>query len=293
MPQDSAPAPAPPSPEQPAQAVTPEQVCPPGWTMSSDGTCVPPAAIATPDPACEPGQYLMEDGSCRWMDFDPAAPTAPEGETLLPQMPPDMPPGATPSPGAQFDAAAKKLRAPGTMFDGMDLQPYGHGMCPENYNGGKRAVFFTLGSSKLFATVADDHGQCCTGCAVGGACDKRPGGVESNPSDHVPRGSVRMRLGTPSPLHTKTVRRDRTTKILVAEDGYMLSLQPLQSPLATFADSYGRTVYVGKRMWTAPGYTAPRPPSTPAGSMNVVQKGVRVPAIKPLILREPRKGPMQ
>ncbi len=258
--------------------------------MASDGTCVPPAAIATPDPACEPGQYLKEDGSCAWIDFDPALPKAAEGETFLPHMPPDMPPGATPSPGALFDGPAKKLRAPGTMFDGMDVLPYGQGICPENYNGGKRAVFFTMGSSKLFATVADDHGMCCTGCAVGGLCAKAPGGAESNPSDHVPRGSVRMRLGTPSPMHTKVAVRDRTTKVLVAQDGYMLSLQPLPGAADMFMDSYGRPVYVSKRVWTAPGYMAPRPPSTPAGSTNVVQKGVRVPAIRESIRREPSKA---
>ncbi len=248
------------SPSPDLQGVSPQQVCPPGWTMAVDGTCIPPTAIATPDTpeACPAGHYLKEDGSCAVIDFDPSLSSPDLGAApTLAEMAPDMPPAATPVAGASFDPKMGKLAAQGTVFDGMEIQPYGQGLCPENYNGGKRAVFFAVGQMKMFATIVEDHGACCGSCAVGGACSgcSTPGAMEGDAV--APRGSARIRMGRPLPPHTSDAVRDRTTKVVVANDGYLLSLNPLRNPAATFDDAYGRKIYVGKRMWTAPGLPPP------------------------------------
>lgn len=243
-------------PTQEPQAGAPPEVCPPGWSLMGDGTCIAPESIATPDPECPPGYYLKEFGECVPIDFDP--PPAAVVQGVLVEMAPDMPPASTPHPDATFDPKSGKLQAPGTPFDGMDIQPYGHGVCDDNYNGGKRSVFFAMGVARMFATIVEDHGACCDACSVGGACAKAP---KENPYEaSVPRGSVRIRMGFPEPMHGDVTVRDQTTKVVTASRGYTFTLQPLAKPLDTFTDAYGRTVYAGKKMFTAPGFPAPVSP---------------------------------
>jgi hypothetical protein len=230
------------------------------------------------------------------MDFDP--PQVDVAEGLLVEMAPDMPPASTPHPDATFDPKSGKLQAPGTPFDGMDILPYGHGVCPENYNGGKRSVFFTLGVARMFATIVEDHGACCDACSVGGACTKRP---QKNPYEaSVPRGSVRIRMGVPGPKYGYVSVRDNTTKVVTANDGYTFTLQPLARPLETFVDAYGRTVYVGKKMFTAPGFPLPLSPqqrvSNPGSPQMPPQRrpnpGLPQRTVNPGVIRQgPSMGP--
>lgn len=270
---------------EPPQPATPE-VCPPGWALMGDGTCIAPQSIATPDPSCPAGTYLRESGDCVAIDFDPPPVEAVEG--VLVEMAPDMPPASTPHPEATFDPKSGKLQAPSTPFDGMEIQPYGQGVCPDNYNGGKRSVFFTMGVARMFATIVEDHGACCDACAVGGTCAKAP---EANPYEaSVPRGSVRIRMGVPNPKHGHVSVRDQKTKVVTANEGYTFTLQPLAKPLETFTDAYGRTVYVGRKMFTAPGFPQPVSPHQQQREPNPAPPQMPTPA-QPQRMQNPAPPP--
>lgn len=254
-----------PSPPDVTGEAPSEQVCPPGWTLGSDGSCIPPTAIATPDPGASPGYYLREDGNQVPLSFDPPVETVEVAEGTLQEMAPDMPPAATPAPGATFDPKTGKLRAPGTMFDNMDIAPYGQGTCPDMYGGGGRAVFFAMGVSKMYALV------------VGADA-----GPQTNPGHaEAPKGSARIRVGRSGPKHGHVSARDRTTKIVTANRGYYFSLTPLSKPVEVFDDVYGRTIHVGKHVWTTP---APTPVTS------AVQNAVAVGAAQPRVTRQ---GPVQ
>lgn len=245
---------------------TPEE-CPPGYILT-DGGCisledVPP----TPDPGCPEGHYL-KDGKC--VEMGPPAHEVPPD-----RLPPKLPDGMC------LDVKTGRLSAPGTQLDGAAVQLMAYGTAPAGLTyGGKVIAIFTVNGHPCHARVCGTHGACCEMCAVGlpctgcggdGGCGCGDHGREENPREENPcepcervkaqlealhsgrmmnpsHLCVRLNRGdaTPAGTQVKMVDRGNGTKLVCAQEGYVLSTAALAPAVASFRDRYGRQIYVGR-----------------------------------------------